>query len=81
MKVVNSNCSRKKRQQEINENNSIYTIATTEKKVGHHFIEALGNGASLMLYSISDGVTIKMPSGVNVLYQSASHTIFSYWTG
>ena len=71
----------KKRQQEINENNNIYTIATTQKKVEHHFIEALGNGTSLMLYRISDGVSIKMPYGVNVLHRSASHTIFSYWIG
>ena len=34
----------------------MYTIATREKKVEHHFIEALENGASLMLYSITDAL-------------------------
>ena len=29
----------------------------------------------------SDGVTIKMPYGVDVLHQPASHSIFSYWVG
>ena len=27
----------------------------------------------------SDGVTIKMPYGVNILHRPASHPIFSYW--
>ena len=29
----------------------------------------------------SDGVTMKMPYGVDVLHQLASHPIFSYWVG
>ena len=33
VKVINSNCS-KKRQQQINENRNIYTIAITKKKGG-----------------------------------------------
>ena len=42
-----------------------------------------GEGASLALFGhpSSDGVTIKMPYGVDVLHQSASHPIFSYWVG
>ena len=40
-------------------------------------------GASLALvgHSSSDGVTIKMPYGVDVLHRPASHPIFSYWVG
>ena len=42
-----------------------------------------GKGASLALvgHSSSDGVTIKMPYGVDVLHQPASHPIFSYLVG
>ena len=29
----------------------------------------------------SNGVTIKMPYGVDVLHRSTSHPIFSYWVG
>ena len=29
----------------------------------------------------SDGITIKMPYGVDVLHRPASHPIFSYWVG
>ena len=29
----------------------------------------------------SDGVTMKMPYGVDVLHRPALHTIFSYWVG
>ena len=29
----------------------------------------------------SDGVTIKIPYGVDVLHQPALHPIFSYWVG
>ena len=29
----------------------------------------------------SDGFTIKMPYGVDVLHQPALHPIFSYWVG
>ena len=29
----------------------------------------------------SDGITIKMPYGVDVLHRTASHPIFSYWVG
>ena len=42
-----------------------------------------GEGASLALvgHPSSDGVTIKMPYGVDVLHRPASHPIFSYWIG
>ena len=42
-----------------------------------------GEGASLALvgHPSSDGVTIKMPYGVDVLHRAASHPIFSYWVG
>ena len=42
-----------------------------------------GESASLALvgHSSSDGVTIKMPYGVDVLHQPVSHPIFSYWVG
>ena len=42
-----------------------------------------GEGASLALvgHPSSDGVTIKMPYGVDVLHRSVSHSIFSYWVG
>ena len=40
-------------------------------------------GASLALvgHPSSDGITIKMPYGVDVLHGPASHPIFSYWVG
>ena len=43
----------------------------------------LGEGASLALvgHPSSDGITIKMPYGVDVLHRPASHPIFSYWVG
>ena len=43
----------------------------------------MGEGASLALvgHPSSDGVTIKMPYGVDVLHQPASHPIFSYRVG
>ena len=42
-----------------------------------------GEGASLPLvgHPSSDGVTIKMPYGVDVLHRPASHPIFFYWVG
>ena len=42
-----------------------------------------GEGASLALVShpSSDGVTIKMPYGVDALHRPVSHPIFSYWFG
>ena len=42
-----------------------------------------GEGASLVLVgdTCSDGVTIRMPDGVDVLHRSALHPIFSYWVG
>ena len=42
-----------------------------------------GEGASLSLvgHPSSDGVTIKMPYGVDVLHRPASHPIFCYWVG
>ena len=43
----------------------------------------MGEGASLALvgHPSSDGVTIKMPYGVDVLHRPALHPIFSYWIG
>ena len=40
-----------------------------------------GQCASLALvgHPSSDGVTIKMPYGVDVLHRPASYSIFSYW--
>ena len=40
-----------------------------------------GGGSSLALvgHASSNGVTIKMPYGVDVLHRPASHPIFSYW--
>ena len=42
-----------------------------------------GEGTSLALvgHPSSDGITIKMPYGVDVLHRHASHPIFSYWVG
>ena len=42
-----------------------------------------GEGASLALLGdrSSDGVTIQMPHGVDVLHWPASHPIISYWVG
>ena len=42
-----------------------------------------GEGASLALvdHPSSDGITIKMPYGVDVLHRPASHPIFFYWVG
>ena len=42
-----------------------------------------GEGAFLALvgHPSRDGLTIKMPYGVDVLHQPASHFIFSYWVG
>ena len=44
--------------------------------------EGSGQGASLAMvgHPSSDGVTIKIPYGINVsLHQPASYPIFSYW--
>ena len=42
-----------------------------------------GEGASLALVGdpSSDGITIKMPYGVDVFHQPDLHPIFSYWVG
>ena len=42
-----------------------------------------GEGASLALvgHPSSDGVTIKMPYGVDVLHRPALHPSVSYWVG
>ena len=42
-----------------------------------------GEGASLALvgHPSSDGITIKMSYGVDVLHRPASNPIFSYWVG
>ena len=49
-------------------------------------IGLVSSGTSLTLlalvgYTSSDSVTIKMPYGVDVLHQPASHPIFLYWVG
>ena len=46
-------------------------------------LTSCGEGASLALvdHPSSDGVTIKMPYGVDVLHRPALHPIFSYWVG
>ena len=36
---------------------------------------------ALVGHPSSDGVTIRMPYGVDVLHQPVSHPIFSYWVG
>ena len=42
-----------------------------------------GEGAFLALVGqpSGDGITIKVPYGVDVLHQPASHPIFSFWVG
>ena len=42
-----------------------------------------GEGATLALvgHPSSDGITIKMPYGVDVLHRPVLHPIFSYWVG
>ena len=42
-----------------------------------------GEGASLALVGnpASDGITIKMPYGVDFLHRPALHPILSYWVG
>ena len=49
----------------------------------NHFFYSWGEGASLALvgHPSNDGVTIKMPYGVDVLHRPPSHPIFSYWVG
>ena len=46
-------------------------------------LTAWGEGASLALVGdpSSDGVTIKLPYGVDFLHQPALHPIFPYWVG
>ena len=46
-------------------------------------VTSWGEGASLALigHPSSDGITIKMPYGVDVLHRPALHPIFSYWVG
>ena len=44
-------------------------------------LKILGWCLVLVGHTSSDGVTIKMPYGVDVLHRSASHPIFSYWVG
>ena len=40
-----------------------------------------GEKLALVGHPSSDGITIKMPYGVDVLHRPASHPIFSYWVG
>ena len=46
-------------------------------------LTSLGEGALLALvgHPSSDGITIKMSYGIDVLHRPASHPIFSYWVG
>ena len=50
---------------------------------GEKSLTSWGEGASLALvgHPSSDGVTIKMPYGVDALHRPALHPIFSYWVG
>ena len=58
-------------------------IQKPHTKSFYNFSSLWGEGASLALvgHPFSDGITIKMPYGVDVLHQPASHPIFSYWVG
>ena len=67
--------------------------STSSRKGGAHYLvwcpvgpvlpHGENKGVSLALVGrpSSDGVTVKMPYGVDVFHQSASHPIFSYWVG
>ena len=50
---------------------------------GQSSLTSWGQGASLALVGdpSSDGITIKMPYGVDVFHQPDLHPIFSYWVG
>ena len=55
-----------------------------QNKVSGVILTSWGEGASSALVDnpSSDGITIKIPYGVDVLlHQPASHPIFSYWVG
>ena len=60
-----------------------FFLSQKHKTVQKHNPTSWGEGASLALVShpSSNGVTIKMPYGVDVLHRAASHPIFSYWVG
>ena len=48
---------------------------------GHYTLWGEDTSLALVGYPTSDGVTIKMPYGVDVLHRPASHPIFSNWVG
>ena len=67
----------------INKDHMIYDLLNTGLVSSGVSLTSWGEGASLALvgHPSSDGVTIKMPYGVDVLHRPASHPIFSYWVG
>ena len=48
---------------------------------GQSYLREEGASLALVGHPSSEGVTIKMPYGVDVLHWPASHPIFSYWVG
>ena len=48
---------------------------------GQSYLMGEGDSLALVVHSSSDGVTIKIPYGVDVLHRPASHPIFSCWVG
>ena len=60
-----------------------YDFRNTRLVSSRASLTSWGESASLALagHPSSDGVTIKMPYGVNVLHQRALHLIFSDWVG
>ena len=62
----------------------IHSQVTLKYWVAGSVLTSWGEGASLALvgYPSGDGITIKIPYGVDViLHQPASDNIFSYWVG
>ena len=48
---------------------------------GQSYLWGEGASSALVGHLSTDGVTIKMPYGVDVLHRPALHPIFSYWIG
>ena len=48
---------------------------------GQSYLWGEGASSALVGHPSTDGVTIKMPYGVDVLHRPALHPIFSYWIG
>ena len=66
-------------------NHLVLSLETLKYWVGVQWGQSylVGEGASLALvgHPSSDGVILKVPYGLDVLHQPASHPIFSYWVG